>query len=106
MLARYSSNTSEKRNTTKIYGKDINMNNLDFNQFKQIISDYVGVDSSEINEETDVYEDLYLDSLGLFGLGSEITETLRLNIPLSSVASISRVGEMFNLLNREGTPLE
>ncbi|MBP3310089.1 MAG: acyl carrier protein [Ruminococcus sp.] len=82
------------------------MNNLDFNQFKQIISDYVGVDSSEINEETDVYEDLYLDSLGLFGLGSEITETLRLNIPLSSVASISRVGEMFDLLNREGTPIE
>ncbi|MBR3970627.1 MAG: acyl carrier protein [Ruminococcus sp.] len=82
------------------------MNNLDFNQFKQIISDYVGVDSSEINEETDVYEDLYLDSLGLFGLGSEITETLKLNIPLSSVASISRVGEMFDLLNREGTPIE
>ncbi|MBE6858485.1 MAG: acyl carrier protein [Ruminococcus sp.] len=82
------------------------MNNLDFNQFKQIISDYVGVDSSEINENTDVFEDLYLDSLGLFGLGSEITETLRLNIPLSSVASISRVGEMFDLLNREGTPIE
>lgn len=82
------------------------MNNLDFNQFKQIISDYVGVDSSEINENTDVYEDLFLDSLGLFGLGSEITETLCLNIPLSSVASISRVGEMFNLLNSEGTPIE
>ena len=82
------------------------MNNLDFNQFKQIIYDYVGVDSSEINENTDVFEDLYLDSLGLFGLGSEITETLRLNIPLSSVASISRVGEMFDLLNREGTPIE
>lgn len=82
------------------------MNNLNFNQFKQIISDYVGVDSSEINENTDVYEDLFLDSLGLFGLGSEITETLRLNIPLSSVASISRVGEMFNLLNSEGTPIE
>ena len=82
------------------------MNNLDFNQFKQIISDYVGVDSSEINENTDVFEDLYLDSLGLFGLGSEITETLRLNIPLSSVASISRVGEMCDLLNREGTPIE
>ncbi len=81
------------------------MNNLDFNQFKQIISDYVGVDSNEINENTDVFEDLYLDSLGLFGLGSEITETLRLNIPLSSVASISRVGEMFDLL-REGTPIE
>ncbi|MDD6279397.1 MAG: acyl carrier protein [Oscillospiraceae bacterium] len=82
------------------------MNNLDFNKFKQIISDYVGVDISEINEDTDVYEDLYLDSLGLFGLGSEITETLRMNIPLSSVASISKVGEIFNLLNNEGTPIE
>ena len=95
-----------KLNVKQIKRKDKNMNNLDFNQFKQIISDYVGVDSSEINENTDVFEDLYLDSLGLFGLGSEITETLRLNIPLSSVASISRVGEMFDLLNREGTPIE
>lgn len=82
------------------------MNNLDYNQFKQIISDYVGVEPSEINDNTDVYEDLYLDSLGLFGLGSEITETLRINIPLSSVASISKVGEMFNLLNNEGTPID
>ena len=106
MSARYSSSISGKRNATKVYGKDKNMNNLDFNQFKQIISDYVGVDAGEINEDTDVYEDLYLDSLGLFGLGSEITETLRLNIPLSSVASISRVGEMFDLLNSEGTPIE
>lgn len=80
------------------------MNNLDYEQFKQIISDYVGVEVSEINDDTDVYEDLYLDSLGLFGLGSEITETLQIDIPLSSVASISKVGEMFQLLNEQGTP--
>ena len=51
------------------------MNNLDWNEFTQVISDYVGVDPSEITRETDVYDDLFLDSLGLFGLGSEITET-------------------------------
>jgi acyl carrier protein len=82
------------------------MNNLNFDEFKQAISDYVGVDASEITRETDVYDDLFLDSLGLFGLGSEITETFRLNVPLSLVASISKVGEIFDLLNEKGTPIE
>ena len=82
------------------------MNNLDWNEFTQIISDYVGVDASEITKDTDVYDDLYLDSLGLFGLGSEITETFKLNVPLSLVASISKVGEIFDLLNEKGTPTE
>ena len=82
------------------------MNNLDFEKFIQAISDYVGVDASEITRDTDVYDDLYLDSLGLFGLGSEITESFRINIPLSLVASISKVGEIFDLLNEKGTPVE
>lgn len=81
------------------------MNNLNWDEFKQHISDYVGVDAAEITESTDVYDDLYLDSLGLFSLGSHITETYQLNIPLSLVASISTVGEIFNLLNEKGTPI-
>lgn len=75
------------------------MNNLNWDEFKQHISDYVGVDAAEITESTDVYDDLYLDSR------SHITETYQLNIPLSLVASISTVGEIFNLLNEKGTPI-
>jgi acyl carrier protein len=82
------------------------MNNLNFDEFKQAISDYVGVAPEEITRDTDVYDDLFLDSLGLFGLGSEITETFKLNVPLSLVASISKVGEIFDLLNEKGTPRE
>ena len=82
------------------------MNNLNFNEFTQAISDYVGVDASEITRDTDVYDDLFLDSLGLFGLGSEITESFKINIPLSLVASISKVGDIFDLLNEKGTPVE
>ncbi|HNZ99183.1 MULTISPECIES: acyl carrier protein [Ruminococcus] len=82
------------------------MNNLNFDEFKQAISDYVGVAPEEITRDTDVYDDLFLDSLGLFGLGSEITETFKLNVPLSLVASISKVGEIFDLLNEKGTPTE
>ena len=82
------------------------MNNLNFDEFKQAISDYVGVAPEEITRDTDVYDDLFLDSLGLFGLGSEITEPFKLNVPLSLVASISKVGEIFDLLNEKGTPTE
>ncbi|MCQ2459758.1 MAG: acyl carrier protein [Ruminococcus sp.] len=82
------------------------MNNLNWDEFRQAISDYVGVDTDEITRDTDVYDDLYLDSLGLFGLGSHITDTFKLNIPLSLVASISTTGEIFDLLNEKGTPVE
>lgn len=81
------------------------MNGLNWNDFKHTISDYVGVDESDITEETDVYDDLYLDSLGLFGLGAHITDSYKLNIPLSLVAAISKVGEIFTLLNEKGTPI-
>ena len=82
------------------------MNDLNWDEFKQTVSDYVGVDADEITRDTDVYDDLYLDSLGLFGLGSHITDTYKLNIPLSLVASISKTGEIFDLLNEKGTPAE
>lgn len=82
------------------------MNKLSWNEFKNAISDYVGVEADEIEEKTDVYEDLYLDSLGVFGLGTHITETFHLNLPLSSVATVSRVGEIYNLLVEQGTPME
>lgn len=80
------------------------MNHLDWNEFRQVISDYVGVAAEEITRDTDVFDDLYLDSLGLFGLGSHITETYKLNVALSLVASVSKVGEFFDLLNEKGTP--
>lgn len=82
------------------------MNKLSWNEFKNAISDYVGVEADEIEEKTDVYEDLYLDSLGVFRLGTHITETFHLNLPLSSVATVSRVGEIYNLLVEQGTPME
>lgn len=78
------------------------MNNLTWESFVQEISDYVGVDASEINENTDIYEDLCLDSLGVFGLGTQLTETFEIIVPLSSVAVISKVGDMFNVLVEKG----
>ena len=44
------------------------MNNISWEDFAREVSDYVDVDASEITKETDIYEDLCLDSLGVFCL--------------------------------------
>ncbi|MBE6842328.1 MAG: acyl carrier protein [Ruminococcus sp.] len=82
------------------------MPELTWDIFRESISDYVGLDIEEINKDTDVFEDLCLDSLGLFGLGAHITDTFKRNVPVSSVASLSKIGELFDLLVNEGVPQE
>ena len=74
------------------------MNNISWEKFVQEVSDYVGVSVDEITMDTDIYEDLCLDSLGVFGLGTQLTETFG----LSNVAVVSKVGDMFNILNEKG----
>ncbi len=82
------------------------MPELTWDTFRESIAEYVGMDAGDINEQTDVFEDLCLDSLGLFGLGANITDTFKRNVPVSSVATLSKVGELFTLLRDEGTPAE
>ena len=78
------------------------MNNISWDEFAKEVSDYVGVDASEITKETDIYEDLCPDSLGVFGLGTQLTETFNLTVALSSVAVVAKVGDMYDILNEKG----
>jgi acyl carrier protein len=78
------------------------MNNISWDEFAKEVSDYVGVDASEITKETDIYEDLCLDSLGVFGLGTQLTETFNVTVALSSVAVVAKVGDMYDILNEKG----
>ena len=78
------------------------MNNISWDEFAKEVSDYVGVDASEITKETDIYEDLCLDSLGVFGLGTQLTETFNVTVALYSVAVVAKVGDMYDILNEKG----
>ena len=82
------------------------MTELTWETFRQSISDYVGMDASEIQQEADVFEDLCLDSLGLFGLGAHITDTFKRSVPISSVAALSKIGELYTLLKEQGVQQE
>lgn len=80
------------------------MNNLNWDEFAKNISDYVGLDADKITKDTDLYEDLCMDSLGIFSMGMFLNGIYKLEVPLSSVAVISKVGDMFKLINEEGVP--
>ena len=78
------------------------MNNLEWNAFAKNIAVYVGEEQDAITRETDLYADLLIDSLGLFSMGIYLNDIYHLEVPLSSVAVISKVGQLFDLLNEEG----
>lgn len=82
------------------------MNNLAWNDFAAKVSDYLGIDQADLHEDTDLYEDLCIDSLGIFSLGTYLTDQYHLTVALSSVAVVSTLGEMFNTINEKGIPEE
>lgn len=72
--------------------------NKDWNGFVKFISDYTGVPVEEITEQTDMYEDLFLDSLGMFSFGAQVSEKFEVKVPLSKVATVSKAGEIYQLI--------
>lgn len=80
--------------------------NIEWNDFIEKVSDYTGVESNSIKEDTNIYNDLGMDSLGLFSMGMFLIKTYSVNIPISSVARIETVYDIFCLMKEEGTPVE
>ncbi len=76
-------------------------NRIDWADFVQKTSEYTGMEASEINEGTNVYSDLGMDSLGLFSLGMFLIKTYGVKIPLSAVATIETVGDIYRLMNEQ-----
>jgi len=72
---------------------------IEWNSFVEKICEYAGMEKDEIKKETNVYSDLGMDSLGLFSLGMFLIKSFSRSIPLSSVASIETVGDIFTLMN-------
>ncbi len=74
------------------------MINLGWEVFQEDVSNYIGLNAEEILETTNLYDDLGIDSLGIFSLGMYLTKTYNVKIPLSAVAGIETVGDLYSLI--------
>jgi acyl carrier protein len=74
---------------------------LNWDNFAVKIAEYMGMETSEIAQETNVYSDLGMDSLGLFSLGMFLIKTFKRKISLSAVSTIETAGDIFKLMNEE-----
>ncbi|HEX3044780.1 MAG TPA: acyl carrier protein [Bacillota bacterium] len=79
---------------------------LEWSHFIKTVADFTGVETSEINEKTNLYSDLGLDSLGLFSLGMHLIKTYHLKIPLAAVATIETVYDIYRLMKDSGASQE
>jgi acyl carrier protein len=76
---------------------------IEWSNFLEKVSDYTGIEKSEISEDTNLYADLGMDSLAFFSLGMHLIKTYGVEIPLSSVATIETVKDFYSLMNDQNT---
>jgi len=74
---------------------------IEWSEFVLKIAEYTGVEADSISETTNLYNDLGMDSLGLFSMGMYLTKNYQVSIPVSSVAHIETVGEIRNMINEQ-----
>lgn len=78
---------------------------LDWIHFTGSVAAFLGLDASELRHETHFYNDLGIDSLGLFSLGISLMRTYGIKLPLSVVPGIRTVGDAFELMKTQGQPM-
>ena len=71
---------------------------INWNDFAASVAEYTGTEASTIAKNTNIFNDLGLDSLGLFSLGMFLIKSYNTKIPLSAVATIETIGDIFTLM--------
>ena len=68
---------------------------IDFCEFRKTVSEILGIDESEINEESVIYQDIGIDSLGLVNLGIKIQKVYEIEIPPAVMVEVRTVGDFY-----------
>lgn len=73
---------------------------IPFEKVQDLIAKELGVEKGEITRETNLYQDLGIDSLGIVSLGIRLQSELKVNIPPAVVVEVRNVGEFYEQLKK------
>jgi acyl carrier protein len=77
------------------------LDKIEWNDFATQVAEFTGREVADVTSETNIFSDLGMDSLGLFSLGLFLIKTYKTRIPLSSVATLETVGDIFATVNKQ-----
>lgn len=75
------------------------MNKVQWDEFKKFVCEYLGLEDNEVKEDTNIYNELGIDSLGIVSLGMKLQKQYQATVPLSAVSGITTLGGMLKILN-------
>lgn len=72
---------------------------MDLNTIKKVVAEQLGVDVSELKNETSLQKDLNADSLDLFQVIMSLEEEFDIEIPTEDTENIETIGDIEEYLN-------
>ncbi len=76
--------------------QDLSNDSLNFDEFRQIVADYLNVDESKVLPEADFIEDLLVDSIQLVDLFLQLEER-GISIPIEEAWDVRTVGDAYRV---------
>lgn len=76
------------------------MSSIEWAEFSGLVADYIGIELDQLKQETNIYNELGIDSLGIVSLGMKLQYKYKVTVPLSEVSGITTLGEMLEVLNK------
>ncbi len=74
---------------------------MDFEKIKEVVAEQLGVDVTELTEETSLKDDLNADSLDLFQIIMSLEEEFGIEIPTEDTESIGTIGDIEKYLSKK-----
>jgi len=71
---------------------------LDFQEFRTIVGGFLGLEVSDLRPESNIYQEIGIDSLGLVNLGVKIQKRFGITIPAAAVIEIRTIGELYEAI--------
>lgn len=71
---------------------------MDFDRIRKIIASVLGVDVSEVKEETTFIEDLGADSLDVYQIMLKLEEEFEIHVDAKVIENIRNVGDVLTLI--------
>ena len=74
---------------------------MDFNKIKDVVAEQLGVEITELTQETSLKNDLNADSLDLFQIIMSLEEEFGIEIPTEDTEAIQTIGDIENYLTKK-----